>query len=94
MPLSKPLLEQNILIALQNMKDNAKEAVAEKSSNEEDILAEFAKELSQAIHDYVLQATVTTSVNSFVTGIAAPLAPTGAARVVGKGTGSGSGNLS
>jgi len=94
MPLSQPLLEQNILIALQNMKENAKKEVPEGTTKEDAILADFAKDLSKAIHDYVLQATVTTSVNSFVTGVAAPLAPTGATRVVGKGTGSGSGNLS
>ena len=94
MPLVQKSLEATILTALKNMKTNAKKEVAEKSSNEDDILAEFAKDLSQAIHDYVLTATVTTTVNSFVTGIAAPLAPTGATNVVGKGTGSGTGNLS
>lgn len=94
MPLVQKSLEATILVALKNMKENAKKEVAEKSSNEDTILADFAKELSQAIHDYVLTATVTTSVNTLVNGIAAPLAPTGAANVVGKGTGAGSGNLS
>lgn len=94
MPLSKPLLEQNILSALQNMKENAKMEVPEGTSKEDAILEEFAKDLSQAIHDYILAATVTTTVNTFVNGVAAPLAPSGATNVVGKGTGSGTGNLS
>ena len=97
MPLVQKSLEATILVALQNMKENAKKEVAEKSSNEDTILADFAKELSQAIHDYILTATVTTTVNTGVTGIASPVITStgaGAGPVVGKGTGAGSGNLS
>ena len=97
MPLVQKNLEATILAALKNMKTNAKKDVAEKASNEDDILAEFAKDLSKAIHDYILTATVTTTVNTGVTGTAAPVVTStgaGAGPVVGKGTGSGSGNLS
>ena len=94
MPLVQKSLEATILSALKNMKDNAKKEVPEGTSKEDTILAEFAKDLSQAIHDYILTATVSTSVNTLVNGIAAPLAPTGATNVLGKGTGAGTGNLS
>ena len=94
MPLVQKSLEATILNALKNMKDNAKKEVPEGTTKEDAILAEFAKDLSQAIHDYILTATVSTSVNTLVNGIAAPLAPTGAANVLGKGTGAGTGNLS
>ena len=97
MPLVQKSLEATILNALQNMKENAKKKVPEGTSKEDQILADFAKDLSQAIHDYILTATVSTVVNTGVTGVAGPVVtPTGAGAgpVVGKGTGSGTGNLS
>ena len=96
MPLSAAveILKIDILDALMNVKDAANVTHGEKKSDEDTILETYANELATAIHNYTLQAVVTTTVNSVVIGTAAPLAPTGAAPVIGKGTGAGNGNLS
>lgn len=96
MPLSTAIetLKLDILVALMNVKESANVTHGEKKSDEDAILEAYANELATAIHNYTLQAVVTTTVNSIVIGTAAPLAPTGAAPVIGKGTGAGNGNLS
>ena len=50
-------------------------------------------DLALAIHNYVLSATVMKSGGGPVTGMAAPLAPTGAAPVVAAATTTSTGNL-
>ena len=95
MPLSaaKAALEQEILAALVKMKESSKKNHGGDQA-EKDILDVFAMDLATAIHNYTMQAEVVVStVTTAVTGVAAPLAPTGAASVVGMGSGAGKGNL-
>jgi hypothetical protein len=94
MPLSTayPLLEAEIFSALQG----AGRAIApggEEGVSPSDINQQLATDLARAIHSYTMSAVVTTSVITVVGGIAAPLAPAGAAPVVAAGGGSGTGSL-
>lgn len=54
---------------------------------------QFYTALATAIHAYTMSAVVATSVGCTVIGMAAPLAPAGAAPVFGSALGTGSGNL-
>lgn len=95
MPLSaaKAILEQDINAALHRMKNSGKKKHGG-DKQEKDILDVFAMDLAEAIHKYTMSAEVIVStVTTAVTGTAAPLAPTGAAMVVGIGSGAGKGNL-
>jgi hypothetical protein len=96
MPLNSafPFLEQDILIALMNMKDSANVTHGEEKSDEQTILENFAKELATAIHNYTLSAQVVTSVNTVVIGVAGPIAmgPM-VGPCAGTGIGAGNGNL-
>ena len=65
--------------AIQAAFDNAKEAG---KTDEGSITADLGKEITAAVMDLIKTATVATSVS----GIASPLAPTGAAPVTGTGT--------
>ena len=91
MPLSaaKPLLEVEIKAAFKNVM----KAGAEDGADPEKIIADLAAALTSAIDAYVTSAQVMTTVTTAVVGTAAPLAPTGAAPVVGSGSGAGNGNL-
>tara|TARA_Y100001938_G_C8064472_1_gene419348 strand:- start:1176 stop:1469 length:294 start_codon:yes stop_codon:yes gene_type:complete len=96
MPLQSafPLLEQDILIALMNMKESADVTHGEQKSDEQTILEAFAKELATAIHNYTLSAQVITTVTTAVVGTAGPIAPVPMmGPALGVGTGAGNGNL-
>ena len=94
MPLSAayPLLEAQIYSALQTAGRTISPG-GEEGASPGDINQQLATELAAAIHAYTMSAVVTTSVITVVGGIAAPLAPAGAAPVVAAGGGSGTGSL-
>jgi len=96
MPLSAafPMLEQDIIIALMNMKESAEQTHGEKKSDEQSILEAYAKELATAIHNYTLSAQVITTVNTVVIGVAGPIVPVPmVGPCAGTGVGAGNGNL-
>jgi len=91
MPLSaaKPTLEQEIKAAYKKVMD----AGANDGADPDKIIADLAKDLATAIHNYTMSAQVITTTTGVIVGTAAPLAPTGAAPVFGSSSGSGNGNL-
>ena len=92
MPLSaaKPTLEQEIKAAYKKVMD----AGADDGADPDKIIADLAKDLATAIHNYTMSAQVITTTTGTVIGTAAPIAPTGgAAPVFGSSSGAGNGNL-
>lgn len=92
MPLSaaKPALEQEIKAAYKKVLD----AGNNDGADPDKIIADLAKDLATAIHNYTMSAQVITTTTGMVVGTAAPIAPTGgAAPVFGSSSGSGNGNL-
>ena len=94
MPLSVAVftLNDEIFLAL----EDARKTISvgdEDGKDPSSINKKLAFDLSQAIHFYTSQAVVDTTVITVLAGIAAPLAPTGAAPVAGAGAGKGSGIL-
>lgn len=94
MPLSsaKPNLKTEIENAFKKVLSNGKKDEASPDS----IISEFASELADAIHSYVIQAQVSTNI-TVVPGIPVTTAGSPAAQAgttTGPGTGTGTGNLS
>ena len=82
---NQPTLEAAIKQAYTNAQEGGKKG---------DVIEILATEMAAAIHAYVASAIVTTSTTAAVIGIAAPLAPAGAAPVTGTALGAGTGGLS
>jgi len=95
MPLSAafPGLQADIEAAFKKLRDAAKQDATEAGDNSDQVILQVSMDLALAIHKYVLSATVMTSGGGPVTGVAAPLAPTGAAPVIAAATTISSGNL-
>ena len=95
MPLSAafPGLQADIEAAFKKLRDSAKQDATEAGDNSDQVIMKVSLDLALAIHNYVLSATVMTSGGGPVTGMAAPLAPTGAAPVVAAATTTSTGNL-
>ena len=91
MPLAAayPLLEEAIKNAYLKLLDSAQSD----GDNAEKLMTELAKDLAAAIHEYTMSAVVSTVTSNTVVGLAAPLAPAGAAPVFGNSVGTGTGNL-
>lgn len=84
-----PTLQSDIQSAFKNMVD----AAQADGDTSDAVIAKLAAELALAIHMYTLQAVVVANGGGGVTGVAAPLAPTGAAPIVGAAVVMVSGNL-
>ena len=95
MPLSAafPGLQADIEAAFKKLRDSAKSDATEAGDNSDQVIAQVSLDLAMAIHNYVLSATVMTNGGGPITGMAAPLAPSGAAPVVGAATTTSTGNL-
>ena len=95
MPLSSafPGLQADIEAAFKKLRDSAKQDATESGDNSDQVIFQVSMDLANAIHKYVMSAQVMTNGGGPITGIAAPLAPTGAAPVVGAATTTSTGNL-
>ena len=94
MPLTSalPTLKIELFLALEDARKSIP-AGAEDGTAPTSINQTLADSMGQAIHDYTMQAVVSTSVVTVLAGIAAPLAPAGACAVAGAGMGTGTGVL-
>jgi|TARA_R110002060_G_scaffold68228_4_gene76934 hypothetical protein len=94
MPLSTalPTLKLDIWLALETARTSIS-AGAEEGKKPTDINKQLGADIGDAIHFYTTQAVVDTTVITVLAGIAAPLAPAGAAPVAGAGAGKGFGIL-
>jgi hypothetical protein len=94
MPLSSalPQLKLDIWSALETARTSIP-AGAESGKAPALINKQLGADIGDAIHFYTTQAVVDTTVVTVLAGVAAPLAPTGAAPVAGAGTGKGVGVL-
>ena len=95
MPLSSsfPGLQQDIEAAFKKLRDSAKQDATEAGDNSDQVIAQVSMDLAMAIHNYVMQAQVMASGGGPVTGVAAPLAPAGAAPVIAIASTTSVGNL-
>jgi hypothetical protein len=98
MPLSAayPTLISDIEAAFKKKQEAYEKSDASKKMSQADrdaIDTQFYTALATAIHAYTMSAVVATSVGCTVIGMAAPLAPAGAAPVFGTAVGTGAGNL-
>lgn len=84
-----PTLQSDIEAAFKKMRD----AAQADGDTSDKVIAQLAADLAIAIHSYTLQAVVVANGGGATTGVAAPLAPTGAAPVVGAAVVTVSGNL-
>ena len=91
MPLSAafPTLQSDIEAAFKKMRD----AAQADGDTSDKVIAQLSRDLALAIHSYTLQAVVVANGGGPATGVAAPLAPTGAAPVVSAAVVTVSGNL-
>jgi hypothetical protein len=94
MPLTSalPTLKIELFLALEDARKTIP-AGDEVGTEPTTINQTLANAMGQAIHDYTMQAVVSTTVITVLAGIAAPLAPTGACPVAGAGAGTGTGVL-
>ena len=95
MPLSSafPGLQADIEAAFKKLRDSAKQPASDSGDNSDQVIAQVSMDLAMAIHNYVMQAQVMASGGGPVTGVAAPLAPAGAAPVVAVASTTSVGNL-
>lgn len=84
-----PTLQSDIEAAFKKMRD----AAQADGDTSDKVIAQLARDLALAIHAYTLQAVVVANGGGGVTGVAAPLAPAGAAPIVGAAVVTVSGNL-
>ena len=84
-----PTLQSDIEAAFKKMRD----AAQADGDTSDKVIAQLARDLAIAIHSYTLQAQVIAYGGGPATGVAAPLAPVGAAPVVSAAVVMVSGNL-
>ena len=84
-----PTLQSDIEAAFKKMRD----AAQADGDTSDQVIAQVARDLAIAIHSFTLQAVVVANGGGGITGVAAPLAPAGAAPVVGAAVVTVSGNL-